>query len=322
MRRIVLVLVLAGAATVLSAWRRWRPPARPTPNGPPADDAQYVDVDGLSYQVRTRGVGPPVVLLHGFLSTAAVWDPVVSQLESRFHCVTVDLPGFGRSAKGDAVPRGVWGRAEWLRGLLDAMGLDAVTLVGASMGGQTALAFASRYPERVVKLVLIAPFAREPDPYPSRSAWTWPLVVWLFERSLFSRPWIAWRQRGQMVHPHRLPHGRIDDLYRQTQTPGYLEGIRRGYIWPAMDDLRPGLRGIQAPTLVLWGSDDRTLSVELGREIVDGLPNAILRVITSSGHSIQLDQPQLVAKQIEAFNDDVPPVPRPPSETPAELATV
>ena len=255
------------------------------------------------------------MFLHGFLSTAGVWDPVIDRLGQDFRCVAVDLPGFGRSAKGAAVPTGVWGRAEWLRALLDAVGLDAVTLVGASMGGQTALAFASRYPARARNLVLIAPFAREPDPYPARDAWSWPLVVWLFERSMFSRQWLAWRQRQQMARPHRLPRGRIDDLFRQTQTPGFLKGVRDGYITPPVDDLREHLAGVRAPVLVLWGAGDRTLSVELSREIAARVPAGRLRVIAGAGHSVQLDEPEIVARTIQSAMDEVEA--RPPAEEPS-----
>ena len=125
-------------------------------------------------------------------------------------------------------------------------------------------------------------------------------MVWLFERSIFSRRWIAWRQRRQMAHPHRLPRGRIDDLFRQTQTPGFLEGLRGGYIQPPVDDLRDQLADVRAPLVVLWGAGDRTLSIELSREIAARVPNGRLRVIASAGHSVQLDQPGLVARIIEA----------------------
>ena len=300
MRQLVLAAVLAAAAGVLAARRRLRPPREPTPVGPAADGAGFIEVDGAAYHARMTGDGPPVVFLHGFLSTAGVWDPVIDRLGQGFKCVAVDLPGFGRSAKGATVPAGVWGRAEWLRALLDALRLDAVTLVGASMGGQTALAFASRYPGRVRNLVLVAPFAREPDPYPARDAWTWPLVVWLFERSMFSRKWLAWRQRQQMTRPHRLPRGRVDDLFRQTQTPGFLEGIHDGYIQPPVDDLREQLAAVRAPVLVLWGAGDRTLSVELAREVAARVPNGRLRVVAGAGHSVQLDQPELVARIIQS----------------------
>ncbi|MCY3784891.1 MAG: alpha/beta hydrolase [Chloroflexi bacterium] len=304
MRQVVLAAVLAAAAAVIAAWRRLRPPSEPTPAGPAAKGAGFIKVDGAAYHARTTGDGPSVVFLHGFLSTAGVWDPVIDRLGQDFRCVAVDLPGFGRSAKGTTVPAGVWGRAEWLRDLLDALCLDAVTLVGASMGGQTALAFASRYPARVRNLVLVAPFAREPDPYPARDAWTWPMVVWLFERSMFSRRWLAWRQRQQMTRPHRLPRGRVDDLYRQTQTPGFLDGIRDGYIQPPVDDLREQLADVQAPVLVLWGAGDRTLSVALGREVAARVPNGRLRVIAGAGHSVQLDEPDAVAGAIRtAMND-------------------
>jgi len=305
MRQVVLAAALAAVAALIAAWRRLRPPNEPAPVGPAAEGAGFIEVDGAAYHARIAGGGPPIVFLHGFLSTAGVWDPVIDRLGLDFRSVAVDLPGFGRSAKGASVPAGVWGRAEWLRALLDVLRLDAVTLVGASMGGQTALAFANHYPARVRNLVLIAPFAREPDPYPARDAWTWPFVVWIFERSMFSRRWLAWRQGQQMTRPHRLPRGRIDELFRQTQTPGFLEGIRDGYIRPPVDDLREHLAEVRAPVVVLWGAGDHTLSVELSREVADRVPSGRLRVIAGAGHSVQLDEPDRVARIIQSAIADV-----------------
>ena len=108
-----------------------------------------------------------------------------------------------------------------------------------------------------------------------------------------------------MSRPHRLPRGRIDDLFRQTQTPGFLEGIHDGYIQPPVDDLREQLVDVRAPVLVLWGAGDRTLSIELGREVAARVPNGRLRVVAGAGHSVQLDEPGIVARAIQSAMDEV-----------------
>ena len=113
MPRVLLATALAAAAAALAGWRRLRPPDAPTPTGPAVDGAGFVEVHGAPYHARIRGDGRPIVFLHGFLSTAAVWDPVIDRVGPGFRCVAVDLPGFGRSAKGAAVPAGAWGRVEW-----------------------------------------------------------------------------------------------------------------------------------------------------------------------------------------------------------------
>jgi hypothetical protein len=62
-----------------------------------------------------------------------------------------------------------------------------------------------------------------------------------------------------MLHQHRIPHGLINDLFRQTRAPGFLESIRYGYVHPAINDLRDELSNVDARTLIPWDSTDRTL---------------------------------------------------------------
>lgn len=107
-----------------------------------------------------------------------------------------------------------------------------------------------------------------------------------------------------MAHSHRLPRGRIDDLFDQTQTPGFLDGIGHGYMQTGIEGLQGDVPHVRPPTLILWGSDDRTLAIELGQEIATRLPNGKIRVITDSGHSVQLDHTDLASASIEeAFQE-------------------
>ena len=121
---------------------------------PGSDGGSFVNVDGASYHIVIRGNGPVIVFPHGFLSTARVWSRVIAQLNPRFRCISIDLPRFGRSAKGSSIPTGVWSRADWLHRMITTMETGPATIVGTSMGGQPALAFSRRYPEHVRNLVL------------------------------------------------------------------------------------------------------------------------------------------------------------------------
>jgi len=107
-----------------------------------------------------------------------------------------------------------------------------------------------------------------------------------------------------MAHSHRLPRGRIDDLFDQRQTHGFHDGIRHGYMQPGIEGLRGDVPHVRPPTLILRGNDDRTPAIELGQGIATRLPNGKIRVITDSGHSVQLDHADLVSASIEeAFQE-------------------
>lgn len=99
------------------------------------------------------GVGIPVMLVHGFAEDGAVWDEVADRLSRMCRVIVPDLPGSGRSALQDGAVT-MESLAAVLKELLDFWEIDQCVLIGHSMGGYIALAFAQNYPERVRALGL------------------------------------------------------------------------------------------------------------------------------------------------------------------------
>lgn len=111
-----------------------------------------VEVNGARLWYDEAGQGATVVLLHGGLGDSGLWEPVVPLLAERFRTIRTDFRFFGRSA-GPAAPFSL--RADTL-GVLDALGLDRVALVGLSLGGAVALDLALDHPERVRAVAAVA----------------------------------------------------------------------------------------------------------------------------------------------------------------------
>ena len=108
-------------------------------------------------------VGAPVVLLHGGGPGASAWSnfgPNLPVFAERFRTLMIDQPGFGKSARPPVTGNYFTFAAEALAGLLTALGIERVHLIGNSLGGGTAVRFALRYPERAGRLVLIAEIGR------------------------------------------------------------------------------------------------------------------------------------------------------------------
>lgn len=110
---------------------------------------------GLHYTVRGPAGAPPVLLLHGFMGSAAEWDAVAEALAGDHHCLIPDLPGHGGST-GLPYPDAYTmdGAAHASLALLDAEGVDRCAVAGYSMGGRLALYLALRHPQRVERLLL------------------------------------------------------------------------------------------------------------------------------------------------------------------------
>src|SRR3970040_288633 len=116
-----------------------------------------------------------LILLHGWIGTSSwMFRHVLPQLGRRYHTIAPDLPGFGRSQTLEETPS-VNGYREFMRQLADELAIDRFHLVGVSVGGTTALNFAHRYPERVLKLVLQGPVYRATD-LPRRFRMTYDLL--------------------------------------------------------------------------------------------------------------------------------------------------
>src|SRR5262245_9393909 len=107
----------------------------------------------ITLHTQIVGAGEPLLLLHAFPLSGAMWQPQIDALASGNRLIVPDLPGFGATAIPDA-PYTLDDLADSLAALLDGLGLEQVTLVGLSMGGYIALAMLRRHPQRIKALVL------------------------------------------------------------------------------------------------------------------------------------------------------------------------
>src|SRR5690349_24970010 len=116
---------------------------------------EKLNVNGVQLAYERRGKGTPLVLLHGYPLDHHLWDEVAPLLEDTFDVILPDLRGFGESTTVDS-PYSMDDYASDIAVLLDQLGIPKVAIVGHSMGGYAALAFARMYPERVRGLGLVS----------------------------------------------------------------------------------------------------------------------------------------------------------------------
>jgi pimeloyl-ACP methyl ester carboxylesterase len=284
--------------------------------------SRYVDLDDppMPVHVTEVGDGEPVVLVHGGNSVAASWLPLVQLLTDRFHLFLPDRPGCGLTGEFDY--RGVDLRAHgaaFIAGLMDALGLERAALVGNSMGGYFALAFAVAHPERVSRLVLLGEPAGSSASAPlfHRLVGTRGLNSLLYATAL--RPpgdaaglRSAWGRAGLVVHPERVPDDLAGCLLAGARLPGatrsWTRMVERVFVPPGTGVFARGLRATRAlvpdlpavscPVLFVWGSRDPLGSPDVGRVLADGLPNARLHVIEDAGHLPWIDEAERCANAV------------------------
>jgi pimeloyl-ACP methyl ester carboxylesterase len=272
-------------------------------------EARYETVDGRRLRYVRTGRGTPVVLVHGFGSSLATWKDVIPGLAGDHDVVAIDLPGFGRSDQpGDLsvedLPRAVVG-------LMDRLSIERAALVGNSLGGATSALVAGSYPDRVSALVLVdaAGFNLAPGDRPALVRWTMGPAGALLARLPGKRLVVEAALRQVFHDPRLVTPERVAEYLRGARRPGTFASVRalgeslrdRGSI------VKAALPRVKAPTLVVWGADDRWIPIADADRFVAAIPGARKVVIPDCGHVPQEEKPAVVLSLVRDFLAQVPP---------------
>lgn len=304
-RGFALALLILVGALAAAAWYD-RPPVAP---GAWLDGTglapRYEIVAGHRVRFVRAGSGSAVVLIHGFGSSIYTWKDVIPALAARHHVVALDLPGFGASERPVDLSLGDFLAA--VLDLMDRLGIERAAVVGNSMGGATAAILAATAPGRVSRLVLIdaAGFNMEPQAMPGMvrvlTSWAAPALSLLPGKRL-----VVESSLRQVLHDDALvTPERVSEYLAPAQRPGAFAALRS--LGASLGD-RPGavveaLPAIGAPTLVIWGDDDRWIPLRDADRFVAGIRGARKVVIPACGHVPQEEKPAEVARLLLEFLD-------------------
>jgi pimeloyl-ACP methyl ester carboxylesterase len=285
-----------GAAAVLlgvlvAAWSRVADTLLARPMLPPAGDAgRFVSVDGVRTYYRIHGQGPALVLLHGLGSSHLTWEATTDALAEHYTVYALDLPGFGYSDKpaGYASARQA---AAFVDRFLSTLGLERTTLIGHSMGGTAALWLAAEHPARVERLVVVNPAEI------GRSAAIFRLLAVPIAGDLLLKTTTPATMRVLMADPYVQKQVFTPELAATYAGFFWTPGARRALIAHARAyaadraALRPRLRQIGLPALIVWTDRDPYFPLALAHVLLAALPSARLEVIPDTGHLPQEEQP-------------------------------
>jgi pimeloyl-ACP methyl ester carboxylesterase len=253
----------------------------------------------------TRPDAPVVLLLHGLGHwTDAAWGRLVPRLDPAARYVAFDLPGFGESDKPEAAYDLPFFR-EVLDGAVAALGLERFALVGHSLGGFLAADYAGRRPERVAKLVLIAPAAFARTPRYLVYALASGAARWLFTRRP-SRGFVVRTLRRSVVDPAALEPAVLERAFALSQELALrraFAGVYSGAIqaFAQARTLHAGFARYEGPVFCAWGAHDRFIPVAALREVRRVYPRAQTLVLQNSGHLPMIEEPEPLGAALRAF---------------------
>jgi pimeloyl-ACP methyl ester carboxylesterase len=268
-------------ALMLAAAMAWSVGLRATTAEAPVMLDRQADVSGHRIHYIEAGSGPAVVLLHGLGADARTWRQVMPELADGFHVFAIDQLGFGQSDKPEIDYR-IGTLVDNLAGFLDAVGLNKASVVGNSLGGWVAARFATKYPDRLDKLVLVdaAGYGEEPAQmvrdYLSQLD---PKTVAGVERFLASMNPDQQRAIEMLAAMYFARQFSRNDGFAVA---GLVESIVRGE-----DALGPEVKTIHAPTLVIWGRNDPVIPLRVGEALASDIPGARKEVLDGCGHRPQ-----------------------------------
>jgi abhydrolase domain-containing protein 6 len=244
------------------------------------------------------GHGEPVVLLHGFGASADSWNRFAKPLTKRYRVIAPDLPGWGSSTRVAAASYGYPAQVERLNQFLSQLKLGRVHLVGHSMGGFIASAYAARYPDEVITLGLIAPHGMV-EPEPSELARSvaqgdnWLVATSLLEFDRLLNNVFAKRPYTPKVVLRYLANHTIRNSAKSRQIFTEMQTNN-----PALAERLPF---IEAATLIVWGDQDRVLHVSCADLFRQGIKNSEVVVIPGSGHMPLVENARACATAWLAF---------------------
>ena len=248
-----------------------------------------VEIENLKINYITEGTGEIVLVLHGWGASIETVMPIVNILKETMKVYAIDLPGFGKSDLPDDV-FGSFYYADIVKGFIDKMGIEKLSLVGHSYGGKLCIILSARYPEIIKKQVLIDSAGLIP-----KRTLKYHLKVKTFKimkkvyKALF-----FWKDEEE----------KMEKIYKKFGSDDYqnTSGImRKIFVRVVNENMKPLLNDILAPTLLIWGDQDEATPLYMAKIMEKEIKDSGLVVFAGAGHYSYLDEYHRFKKVLESF---------------------
>ena len=262
-----------------------------------------VKAGNIHMYYEVHGQGEPLLLIMSMGNDLSGWQGQIPQLSTKYRVLAFDNRGSGRTEAPDA-PYTIAMMADDTAALMEALGMAKANVLGKSMGGYIAEELAIRHPGRVASLMLaatsIGPYIAEA---PILESWVREKAQGMNKKTLFQLmlPFIFTDKTFEEPENVRMAVETIAS--RPQATPAYA--MRRQFIACAEHSARGRTGDVDAPTLVLAGSEDLFIPFSLSAELAAVFPNGRLVVLKGGGHELNVDVPEKFNKAVLDFLAEV-----------------
>lgn len=256
-----------------------------------AKQARFFETrDGCRLAYETTGKGLPLILIHGWTFDRSIWSPQVSEFSQHYKTIIYDRRGYGESGGKIDLRKD----PDDLTDLLDHLAIDSACIHGMSQGGRVALRFTINRPDRVKAVILqcapldgyVVPKAYEKDQIP------------LAQYAIFAKNGdIEAVRDGWMDHQlMQIPTSslavkkQVRKIVDRYSGEDLAENITDSMEFPI--NIAENLHKIKIPTLIIEGTEETSLAIDIAHRLHEGIQGSIKTVIPGNGHLINLIEPE------------------------------
>ncbi len=256
-----------------------------------AAPSQFMTLNGMKIHYRDEGAGTPIVLIHGTGASLHTWNDWTKDLVKDYRVIRLDLPAYGLTGQDPQKRYSSKDYVDLLDAFLTELKVDQFHLAGNSLGGLISWLYASYYPGKVDKLILL-----DPSGFPFKNT---PLVIKMaktpvlnnFIRYVTPRSFIEKNIKEVYYDPLLIKASTLDRYYDLTLFEGNRDAfIDRTFI--EREDYRDRLSLIKAPTLILWGENDAWIPVSDAPKFKAAIENAQVVIMPETGHVPMEEKPK------------------------------
>lgn len=256
--------------------------------------------NGIPVRINDQGKGNAIVLLHGYLETLEIWEAFAASLVKHYRVISLDLPGHGLSGwNGDVHTMEFM--ADTVKGVLDKLNVKGCILVGHSMGGYVALAFAKKYNDVLKGLCL---FHSSPNPDTEEKKVNRDREIALIREDKLGL--IASQAIPNIFAPDNVKRfaETIEEIKVNVEFAdkdgiiACLEGMKQ------REDMNDFLLDYTKPLLLIVGKGDNLISWDVSESMIAKFKNAAVLVLENSGHIGFLEEPEESEKSLLTFATD------------------
>ncbi len=245
-----------------------------------------------SHKIRFLEAGDSkkvVVLVHGLGASAERWDGIIPEFSKKFRVIVPDLLGFGYSDKPivDYTPQFF---ARSLYEFLENIGINKTSLIGSSLGGLVVAEFASTYPKKIDKIILVSPAGMMKQPTPALAAY--------ISAALYPTQKNVQNAFQMMIPGNKKIPSEVTDNFKDRML---LPNAKMSFISTLLglknaNEITETLSRITVPTLILWGKKDRVIPIKYADDFVKVIKNCKYIEMKGCGHTPYVEDPKRFAR--------------------------